>query len=210
MRKAEVSKLSDDVRAIKRANSRIKSIAKKYGTDSQVYKNQVSRYMSTSYTRGKTKTNYNEISKSYEGLVHFSDDGVLQISTKAIREYKGADKPLFKWGIYNQEGLKNIEANALASLNMDYDEYKALKPKERVELIKEEAEMSDELESKIGELYDKWGDRDAVLREVPELGAQKGFTDFKQAKALVDKINASLEKSTTHEFDYLKDPRGRK
>lgn len=205
MRKAEVSKLSDDVKAIKRANTRFKALAKKYGVNSQVYKNVVSPWLSEEYKTGDTKKPSTK--ERYEGLVNFGKDGIPQISTKFFKEYQGRDVFLIRHAIENAPTIKSVESNAFASLDIPYEEWKKLKPNERTKLVKEEAEVSNNLEKAIGELYKAYGNESVDV--VPRLKEQKGFTDVEEAKKIIKDIKKALKKNTSKEFESRrkKDPR---
>lgn len=153
-KRAAQSLLSEETKSIKRANFRIKSVAKKYGIDSLVYQDMVQEWM-------------NEEMKKF---VNIGDDGVIQISTKFPKQYDHGDKQLIMSRIERTRGLKDIIESARKFYEISDEEWKKMKKGEKEKLSLNMSKLTTELENMTKELYDAFGhDRQFLEPLFPEL-----------------------------------------
>ncbi len=172
MRKAPegMSKLTDEVKAIKVANTRLRYLAKKYGTDSEIYQKAINPFLSKKFDA------YRNESK-----------GVLQLSTKLDRHYNRSDRALVFGYIRNIPTIAKVESHVRESLGISRDEWKKASTEDKTELAKGVYHIEENISTLIEQLYKAKCDID---HDFPEL--HKGKMTFEEAKSFVDKANRWL------------------
>lgn len=154
-KRAAQSLLSEETKAIKRANFRIKSVAKRYGTDSLVYKDMVRDWLSDEM-------------KQYTNI---GEDGIVQISTKFPKLYDGLDKKLIQSRIERTRGLKDIIESAKKFYEISDEEWQKMKKPEKEQMSLRMSRLTTELENMTKDLYEAYGTHDKSFLEplFPEL-----------------------------------------
>lgn len=173
-RKAVVSKLSEETKSIKRANFRIKSVAKKYGTDSQIYQDMVRQWTSS----------------AFQQYVNIKEDGIIQISTKFPKMYEGVDKQLIMYRIEHTRGLKDIEKDTKEFFNISDEEWKKTKSIEKILLARKKEQAQIMFDSMLKEIYSIYSHNSGQLQKrFPELFKQDGVLSYDDMLSLAIKGN---------------------
>lgn len=165
-----MSKLTDEVKAIKVANTRLRYLAKKYGTDSAIYQKTIAPFQAKKYDA------YRNESK-----------GVLQLSTKLDKHYNRSDRDLVFGYIRNIPKISNLESHVRESLGISRDEWKTGTTDEKAELVKQVYDIEESIQPLIDQLYNANCDID---HDFPEL--HKGRMTFQEAKRFVNKAHKWL------------------
>lgn len=183
MRKAPegMSKLTDEVKAIKVANTRLRYLAKKYGLDSEIYQKAINPFLSKKFDA------YRNESK-----------GVLQLSTKLDKHYNRSDRALVFGYIKNTPTISKVESHVRESLGISRDEWKKASTDVKTELAKGVYNIEENIEPLINQLYKARCDID---QDFPEL--HKGKMTFQEATTFVTKANRWL--NTYNEYRYIVD-----
>lgn len=161
-KKAQHSKLSEEVKAIKRANSRIKYVAKKYGKTSNIYKE-----LTAQWRPGGSMSKY----------VNYGADGIVQISTKLVKEYHNADRDLIFHQIKKVRGIKEIEQSSKEFGGMEEDEWKKLSKKERRKYVLEMSILERDMRTMVDKLYNMFeSGKSTIEKYMPSLMLEEGGT----------------------------------
>lgn len=185
-RKAEHSLLSEETKAIKRANFKIKYVANKYGIDSQVYKDMVAMW-----------TN-----ETFAPYTNIGADGIIQISTKFPKLYNAKDKNLIMSRIQRTRGIKEIESSYREFAKISRDEWKQYSTQEKTRMIKEKSVLFKRLDDMANDFY-KLYQKDGTKTEFPELYDTKGEWDAKTLKEVIEKGEKILKDKDKLKEDLL-------
>lgn len=172
MRKAPegMSKLTAEVKAIKVANTRLRYLAKKYGTDSEIYQKAINPFLSKKFDA------YRNESK-----------GILQLSTKLDKHYNRSDRALVFGYIKNIPTISKIESHVRESLGISRDDWKKVSTENKTDIAKGVYNIEENIEPLINQLYNVKCDIDHDFSEL-----HKGRMTFEEAKSFVDKVNRWL------------------
>lgn len=145
----------EQVKAIKRANRKMKYVASKYGKKSNVYKE-----LSKQWSEDPVLSSFTNKGK----------DGIVQISTKLVTQYHNADKKLILWQIENTRGITEIESAAREFHQISRDEWKQLTNDQKKKYVSQMSNLEKKLRNKIDALYNEFGKgRKTVGKYMPTL-----------------------------------------
>lgn len=172
------SKLSPEVKAIKSANRRIKEIAEKFGTDSDIYKSTIAFYSSS----------------KFDGYINYSK-GVLQISTKLVSPnpkvaYNKSDKAFVLGVIKRTPTLTSIYKETAQALGVNEKEFNKQKREEKIRATNIVREVSGQIQPLINSLYDAIG-QSSVMVEFPEL--KDGKMSYEESIKFIEKAHHTLK-----------------
>lgn len=187
MRKAPegMSKLTDEVKAIKVANTRLRYLAKKYGLDSEIYQKAISPF----------------ITKKFDAYRNESK-GVLQLSTKLDRHYNNRDRALVFGYIKNIPTIAKTESHARESLGLSRDDWKQYTKQEKTETTKAVFEVESNITPLIESLYKLGASIDTDFSEL-----HNGRMTYQEAYKFVNKAQRWIQ--TYNEYNRIMDELGK-
>lgn len=175
----------------KRVNTRIATIAKKFGTESQTYKNVIAPYLN----------------KRTASVTHYTKQGILQIDTNKKALEKQGMKTLVKTALRTVPTLTKIREKVINKILQEFGEdtkLEKLSQKQALDLYEKSEKVEAEVKKSVNFLYDNYTTEE--MEELfPEIYEKRGrrltyteidnFLDRVYEQARKDDLSDDLERS---------------
>lgn len=176
---------------VKRVNTRIATIAKKFGLESQTYKNTIAPYLN----------------KSTASVTHYTKQGIMQIDANKKALEKQGMKALVKTALRTVPTLTKIREKVVNKILQEFGEdtkIEKLSQKQAIDLYEKSEKVETEVKKSVNFLYDNYTTEE--MEELfPEIYEKRGrrltyaeidtFLDRVYEQAKKDDLSDDLERS---------------